>query len=240
MLEVLLKALLKKRLKTLFFNGQDPFDCYRFLDDTHSLYNLKPIYFFLVAKENGIYDKNILPTNRAMLKLIKQHSEKYIIGIHPSWKSYDEINIVKEEIETLQNISNKKITFSRQHYIKFDLPNGYNRLVELGITNDYSMGYGTANGFRASVSTSFLWYDLKNEAISPLRIHPFCFMDSNCHYVNKKSPAQSFEELMHYYLVVKKHGGTLITIFHNSVLGTAKEFKGWADLYKKFITQLPQ
>jgi hypothetical protein len=32
----------------------------------------------------------------------------------------------------------------------------------------------------------------------------------------------------------------MITIFHNSLLGTDKEFIGWAELYKKFITQIQQ
>jgi hypothetical protein len=229
-----------ERLKTLFFKSQDPYDCYRFLNDTHTLYNLKPIYFFLMAKENGQYDKNILPTNKAMLQLIKQHAEKYDIGIHPSWKSNDDVKIVKEEIEILENISSKKITSSRQHYIKFDLPEGYNKLIELGIKDEYSMGYGSFNGFRASIASSFLWYDLANEKITTLRIHPFCFMDANSFYQQKQTAEQSYEELMHYYLVCKKHSGTLIAIFHNNFLGTSKDFEGWAAMYKKFITQLPQ
>jgi hypothetical protein len=229
-----------ERLTTLFINKQDPFDCYRFLDDTHTLYNLKPIYFFLVAKENGQYDKNILPTNEAMQFLIREHANKYTIGIHPSWKSNEDTVIMKKEIETLQNISNKKTSSSRQHYIKFDLPNGYNKLVELGIKDDYSMGYGTINGFRASVASSYWWYDLVNEKITALRVHPFCFMDANSHYEQKQTVEESYEELMNYYLVCKKYNGTLITIFHNNFLGTAKEFEGWAAMYKKFITQLPQ
>jgi hypothetical protein len=229
-----------ERLTTLFANKQDPYDCYRFLDDTHILYNLKPIYFFLVAKENGEYDKNILPSNDAMQTLIKEHNTKYEIGIHPSWKSYDDEKIVKEEIETLENISQNKITVSRQHYIKFDLPKGYNKLIELGIKNEYSMGYATTNGFRASIASSYYWYDLQNEQITTLRIHPFCFMDSNSHFIKKQKVDEAYEELMQYYLLCKKYNATLITIFHNNMLGTSKEFEGWAAMYKKFITQLPQ
>jgi hypothetical protein len=226
------------RLTTLFSNKQDPHDCYRFLDDIHTLYNLKPTYFFLVAKENGQFDKNILPTNDAMQSLLQQHAQKYNIGIHPSWKSNDDIKTVKEEIETLENISQKKITSSRQHYIKFNLPDGYHKLIELGIKDDYSMGYGTTNGFRASVASSYWWYDLANEIITPLRIHPFCFMDANSHYEQKQTVDESYEELMRYYLLCKKYEASLITVFHNSFLGSSKEFEGWSAMYKKFIIQL--
>jgi hypothetical protein len=227
-----------ERLSTLIGKNDDPFDCYDFLDELHSKYYLKPLYFFLVAKENGQYDKNILPDNEAMQVLIKTHAEKYDIGIHPSWKSYDAIEIVKDEKKILEDISTKEIKSSRQHYIKLNLPEGYKRLIDAGIQHDYSMGYGTINGFRASVASSFWWYDLINEKISSLRIHPFCFMDANCYYQQKLSLDESFEELLHYYHENKKVNGEMVTVFHNSILGTGKEFKGWPDLYKNFISQV--
>jgi hypothetical protein len=228
------------RLSTLFLKTEDPYDCYNFLDELHKQYKLKPLYFFLVAKENGIYDKNILPENEAMQMLIKTQAEKYDIGMHPSWKSNDVIEILKEEKTALQNISRKEIKSSRQHYIKFNLPEGCRRLLEVGIQHDYSMGYGSINGFRASVANSFWWYDLVNEKITTLRVHPFCFMDANCFYEQKLSVGESFEELMHYYQICKRVNGEMITIFHNNFLGTAKEFAGWPEIYKKFISQVQQ
>jgi hypothetical protein len=228
------------RLTTLLGKSDDPYDCYNFLDELHAEHNLKVLYFFLVAKENGKYDKNILPDNEAMQALIKTHADKYDIGIHPSWKSYDELEVLKEEKNLLETISTKEIKASRQHYIKFNLPEGYRRLVDVGIKHDYSMGYGTINGFRSSVASSFYWYDLANEKITTLRIHPFCFMDANCFYEQKLSIDESYEELIHYYKENKNVNGEMITIFHNNFLGTDKKFTGWADLYKKFISLLQQ
>jgi hypothetical protein len=228
------------RLSTLFGKSDDPYDCYDFLDELHNEHKLNPIYFFLVAKENSIYDKNILPDNEAMQLLIKSHAEKYDIGIHPSWKSFDGFEILKEEKNLLEIISTKEINASRQHYIKFNLPEGYRTLIDVGIKDDYSMGYGTVNGFRASVASSFWWYDLINEKITSLRIHPFCFMDSNCFYKQKLSVEESLEELMQYYQINKKVNGEMIIIFHNNFLGTAKEFIGWPKLYKEFISQVLQ
>jgi hypothetical protein len=228
------------KLNVLFFKSDDPFDSYDLLDELHAQHHLKPLYFFLVAKENGIYDKNILPDNEAMQLLIKSHVEKYDIGIHPSWNSNDSIEILKQEKKILKNISSKEIKSSRQHYIKFNLPEGYNRLVEAGVKDGYSMGYVTINGFRASVASSYFWYDLINEKITTLRIHPFCFMDANCFYIQKLSVKESFEELMHYYNENKKVNGEMVTVFHNSILATDKGFIGWPDLYKKFISQVQQ
>ena len=117
--------------------------------------------FFHVAHKKGTYDKNIDPTHPAMQQLIKQHAGKYAIGIHPSWASGDERGLINEEIKTLELATGKKITSSRQHYIRFALPYTFRKLIAAGITADYSMGYGSINGFRASVATPFYWYDLK-------------------------------------------------------------------------------
>ena len=229
-----------ERLSTLLGKNEDPFDCYDFLDELHEKYHIKPLYFFLVAKENGVYDKNILPDNEAMQSLIKSHAGKYDIGIHPSWKSNDAIEILQDEKYILENISAKEITCSRQHYIKFSLPTDYKRLIDAGIKNEYSMGYGTVNGFRASVASSFCWYDLTTEKITSLRVHPFCFMDATCFFQQKLSVDESYEELVHYYTENKKVNGEMITIFHNNILSTSKEFEGWLDMYQKFISQVQQ
>ncbi len=226
------------RIATLAANKKDPYDSYGLLDEIHKANNLSPIYFFLVARQNGQYDRNILPANKGLQNLIKQHADKYNIGLHPSWKSNDAMSILEDEKITLQNIAAQKIVRARQHYIKFNLPGGYQRLLKAGIFNDYSMGYGSINGFRASVASSFYWYDLSVEKITALRIHPFCFMDANCFYEQQLPAADSFNELVHYFRECKNVGGTFISIFHNNFLGTDKIFAGWPELYQKFISQV--
>jgi len=225
----------KERIKVLTGRLKDPFDCYDWLRNLHKHYPVHPIYFFLVAENKGIYDKNISPEKDAMWKLVKQHARKYKVGLHPSWQSGDNRSLLKKEKQQLEAMSDRQITVSRQHYIRFNLPEGYERLIAAGITDDYSMGYGSINGFRASVASSFYWYDLEKDENTVLRIHPFCFMDANAYYEQHFSAAQAYEELLHYFKVCKEVNGSLITIWHNNFLGTAKEFEGWKEVYEKFI-----
>ena len=229
-----------ERIQVLAGIINDPFDCYAWLNNLHQQYNLQPIYFFLVAENNGIYDKNILPEKKAMWKLVMQHAKKYTVGLHPSWQSGDDRSLLKKEKQLLEEMSEHVISKSRQHYIRFNLPEVYQSLITTGITNDYSMGYGSINGFRASIASSFFWYDLEKEIQAPLRIHPFCFMDANSYYEQKQNPQQTLAELILYLSVCKEVGGTLISIWHNNFLGTAKEFEGWKDIYEQFIAQAQQ
>jgi hypothetical protein len=229
----------KERINVLSGKSKDPFDSFDWMDELHRKYNLQPKYFFLIPEKNAGYDKNILPYNPAMRRLIKEHADKYPIGIHPSWQSGDDDNILKKEKALLENISGKKITASRQHYIRFNLPQGYRRLFDIRITDDYSMGYGSINGFRASVASSFYWYDLKKEEITSLLLHPFCYMEANSFFEQKFTPEQAFDEMMYYYNTVKSVNGTLITLWHNTFLGTDKFYSGWREAYQKFIETIP-
>ncbi len=232
-----------ERIRVLFNSKKDPFDAYDWLDELHQQNNFHPIYFFLVAEKNGPYDKNILPHKDAMWDLVERHAKKYKVGLHPSWQSGDDVALIKKEkvqLEAMRDHISSRVTASRQHYIRFNLPLTYQRLIDAGFTDDYSMGYGSINGFRASVASSFYWYDLEKEDQTDLRIHPFCFMDANSFYEQKQSAAETLDEMNHYYEQCRSVDGMMITIWHNNFLGDTKMFHGWKDIYKQFIARVQQ
>jgi hypothetical protein len=215
--------------------GSDPFDTYEWIDALHSKYNLSPYYFFLLAEKRKEYDKNLSPHTNAMRQLIKQHSTKYETGIHPSWQSGDDVNILKKEISLLGEITGKPVSKSRQHYIRMTLPDTYRLLVDNGITEDHSMGYGSINGFRASCASSFYWYDLEKEQPTSLLIRPFCFMEANAYFEQHFTAEQAAEELQQYHDIVNSVKGELITIFHNHFVTEQKEWLPWRNMYADFL-----
>jgi hypothetical protein len=227
-----------ERIKVLRGIKKDPFDSYNWMDQLHRQYNLKPYYFFLVARKTGKYDKNILPSKKAMQDLIRRHSNHYTIGIHPSWQSGDDADKLKFEILKLGHITGKQVLSSRQHFIRFTLPYTYRQLIDLGIESDFSMGYGSINGFRASVASPFYWYDLAKEEQTKLLLYPFCFMDANSFFEQRFSSQQALDEMRQYYNIVKSVNGMFISIWHNTFLGTSELFAGWRDVYEQFIKEI--
>ena len=224
-----------QRIKVIRGKRQDPFDAYEWMNDLHRQYGLQPIYFFLVADQRGKYDRNIDIKNPAFQQLVKATAATYKVGLHPSWASGDHPQLLKKEKSWLEKTAEQNVRLSRQHYIRFSLPATYRQLLSAEILDDYSMGYATINGFRASVATPFYWYDLKNDIKSPLRLHPFCYMDANSFFEEKKSPADAFNDLMHYLDVTRSVGGNMITIWHNPFLGNDPLFEGWKETYEQFI-----
>jgi hypothetical protein len=216
----------------------DSYDSYAWLQQLHEQCELKPIYFFLLAKHNSEYDKNISPAKTALQQLIRSTTTHANIALHPSTQSVTNEKLLKQEKEMLQWISRQTITATRNHYIQVHLPHSYRTLVANGFTDEYSMGYGTVNGFRASTSHSFLWYDLEKEETTSLRVHPFAYMEANSFYELHQSLEEALNEMKKLYEEAQKVNGTFITIFHNHMLGTDPMFEGWKEMYENFVVEV--
>lgn len=227
----------KERIAVLRKKQRDPYDSYEWLDALHLYCRLRPYYFFLLAERLHKYDKNIAPSKKAMQDLILYHAGKGTVGIHPSWQSSDDKRLLKQEMGWLEFITGEPVKYSRQHYIRLSMPDTYRHLIAAGIHKDFSMGYGTINGFRASAACSFYWYDLQKEESTGLMLFPFCFMDANAFYEQRLSPQEAMAELMRYYQQVRQVNGLMITIWHNNFLGTARLYKGWREVYEIFLKE---
>ncbi|GAA4464021.1 hypothetical protein GCM10023093_13590 [Nemorincola caseinilytica] len=224
------------RTQVLKKKQKDPYDSFRWLRQLHKEYGFSPLYFVLSATRTTRFDKNIHPTHPAMVRIIKNLMRDGSIGIHPSYYSQQGDTLHREK-STLEQVAGRSTTISRQHYIRAVLPHTYRMLLHNNIADDHSMGYGSHLGFRAGTGSSFLWYDIEHEAVTTLRIHPFCFMDSTAHYEAGHTAAQAFEKLDAMCRILQRTGSTLITVFHNFSLGTDEEWKGWRAAYEHFMQQ---
>jgi hypothetical protein len=227
---------IRERIRVSKRKQKDPYDSYRWLRQLHKHHQYKPIYFVLCADNTTAFDKNIHPQHPAMMRVIRNFSKEGVVGIHPSYFA-DRNAVMTHEKQVLENISGQPVAISRQHYIKVKMPDTYRLLLQNGITDDYSMGYGAHLGFRAGTGSAFPWYDLQQETITTLRIHPFCFMDTTAHYERKYNAAKAFDKLNEMTRLLEQTGSTLITVFHNFSLGTAYEWKGWRHHYEQFLQE---
>lgn len=208
---------------------EDPYFSFPELDLMHKKYAVHPVIFMLLGQP-GKYDRNINPEHPAMRQLMKDLAKSYDIGIHPSYGSHESRERLHQEIGLLADTIKKPVNQSRQHFIKFLLPETYRRLIEEGITDDYSMGYATHNGFRAGTSQSFFWYDLSREEPTMLTVHPFAFMDATSKFYWRKNAEETFREWQKLFLKVQSVEGTFISIWHNFILSRDSD---WLKMYAK-------
>ncbi len=222
------------KLKVILGGKKDPYDTYEKQNEIHEKYQLNPIYFFLLGNRSK-FDKNLPHTNIHLRTLIKMFGDKYQLGMHPSYSSNRKKYLFDIEKKRLEDISNKEITKSRQHFLKLTLPDTYQNLIEKGIKEDYSMGYSKITGFRAGICSPFYFYDLKKEEQTSLLVHPFCVMDSTLKFYMKVRSSEVLYTIKPLIEKVKQAKGEFVMIFHNESLGTHKMWRNWSEVYETVV-----
>ncbi len=222
------------RILVLLNFRKDPFDSFDWLLNIQKKYNVSTIFFFLVS-EYTTYDKNIPVGNIKFQSLIKHIVDYSPVGLHPSYFTMRNLEKLKKEKKRLESIINTPIIKSRQHFLRFDLPETFQNLVDVDIQEDYSIGYASHFGFRAGTCTPFYFYDMQHEIQTPLKLFPFAVMDVTLKDYLQYSNKKSFAILMQLAEEVKKVNGTFITLNHNETFNDFGRFKGWKQMYVKLI-----
>ncbi|MCO6495125.1 MAG: polysaccharide deacetylase family protein [Bacteroidetes bacterium] len=226
-----LKGNLSERLNVLRGKAKDPFDNFDYQLAVIEKSGLILQYFFQVG-DYGKYDKNISPKHPLFKQVIaKLHKQK--LGLHPSYNSMIQNALIAIEKEILQKISDRKITVSRQHFLRFSLPTTYRALIKAGIKEEHSMGYSETTGFRAGTSRSFYWFDVENNCVTELLIQPFVVMDVALQYYQKFYPEQAISEICEFKQKIAKVNGSFAFCFHNESLSERKQWKGWRTVFEE-------
>ena len=222
------------RLIVLLNFKNDPFDTFPKLLRLKKEMNINTIFFFLIGNYTS-FDTNVSASKKKFRLLIKDIVDYASVGLHPSYFSTQDAVMIKKEKERLENITNMPVLRTRQHYLRFNLPETYQILIDLEIEEDYSMGYASHVGFRASTCSPFYFYDLDFEIQTPLKIFPFALMDTTLNDYMKLTPKQSLGKIKELKDEVKAVNGTFITLFHNESLSDYLRWKGWKRLYDSML-----
>ena len=227
-------AEIKQRNRVLFKHQRDPFDSFDYQFELQEEFHLKPIYFIHCGDYDN-NDKSISIRKEAFRTLIKRIGDYADVGIHPSFSSYLDPIRLQTEVNRLASVLNREVTKSRQHFLRMTLPRSYQRLIELDIRDDYTMGYASQVGFRAGTATTFRFYDLETDAATPLRIHPFAVMDGTLKDYLNYGVTDSYNVILKVVDEVRKVNGTFIYLTHNETLGGEKRWVGWPEMYRKML-----
>lgn len=219
------------RLAIIFNFKKDPFDTFAKILELKKTFEVRTIFFFLVADYTS-FDTNVSPSKTKLRLLIKDIVDYARVGLHPSYYTTDDFSLIKKEKERLEGITHIPMIRSRQHYLRFSLPETYQKLIDLEIKEDYSMGYASHVGFRASTCTPFYFFDLDHEIQTPLKLFPFAVMDTTLNDYMGLTPKQSLGRIRDLKNEVERVNGTFITLFHNEILSNYLRWRGWQKVYE--------
>ena len=177
-------------------------------------------YFFSANEKQQGNDRQLSIHLAAVQSIIQECSRQGKVGWHPSLQSSVTFSEMKKERGLLQQVLLPSITDVRFHFLRFRLPESYRWLIDLGIEREHSMGYGAVNGFRASYADPFPWFDLQNNKVTSLLIHPFCYMDTAAIYHQHWAPAEAMAYLKQLQKNTRGVVDQLALVFHPHCLAT--------------------
>jgi len=165
-----------------------------------------------------------------LLLLLEDNNVSY--GLHCSYAAGEDSSLLAEERNKLQNVIGKRITSTRYHYLRTCTTDDFQALADMGITDDFSMGFAQLAGFRMGTCRPIKWINPLTKTVTNLTLHPLTVMDNSLSEYMKLDAEDS-------YLYVKDlieqsvyHGGEISLLWHNSNFAN----KPWQkELYTRLI-----
>ncbi|MEZ4909292.1 MAG: hypothetical protein R2774_00360 [Saprospiraceae bacterium] len=172
-----IRRLTKDYLDIKFKKKPDPYDTFNWLLVKSSKFIDERYIFFLVGgktKFEGYFDIS----DTFALSIIEATKRLgYKIGIHPSYMSSDNKQLMSDQINLLKDVSGQNIEYSRQHFLRYKIQKTSEILEDLGIRMDSSLGFRDAIGFRCGTGFPYKLFNFKDEKSYNLMELPLIVMD---------------------------------------------------------------
>jgi hypothetical protein len=216
----------------------DPYDTLNELAADAEMLGAKLRCFVLFPwKKNDPRDRTGLDQLFNFREQLTTYNNRVIWGLHPSLSSGGSGKNIAAEKDSLEQLTGKPATISRQHFLNLGLPETYRTLIEVGIKEDYSMGFHDAPGFRAGTSRPFFWYDLQNEEQTGLKVYPLVLMDASLRHYLKANSLQSHKLIDELLEETKSTKGIFSYLWHNSSLSNFDGWGAYKSVYKYMISK---
>lgn len=220
-----------------FGDPRDVYDTFDFLMDKSEDACTKSIFFFMASDHREGYSGNYLNTKKFAQTIEKIKKRGHDIGFHAGHGTADNPQRYAEELQLLRQHTGIDIKYSRQHFLKFDIPHTFNILENNGITHDFSLGYSDCEGYRCGTGNNYQVFDFRNRKTLNVREVPLIIMDSTLN-IAKHLPATEASELITSHIELgRKHKMPITILFHNSSFDTY-QWNGWKQLYSNIIDNI--
>ena len=199
------------RSTVLFGFRKDPFNTFNWIINSVKKSKSSLTVFFLLGASK-IFEESLNSQKESFKLLIKNVSDYQEIGLIFSDEALNSLAVLNEEKEKIEAITNRTLRRSMNNEYLVSLPHNYRNLIELEIATDFTMVYENVIGFRASTCSSFLFYDLDYEIVTPLKIHPISLTAKGLNKIPTSKKTETIQKMME---SVKKVNGTFSMIFDN-------------------------
>ena len=227
------------KLRTII-NGKRPYWQFDQIMELEGKYGIRSTFFFLQESIpfNLLNPKNWKLSlgrysllNPEVKRIIRELDENgWEIGLHGSYNSYKDINLLKNEKAIIEDILGNKVIGVRQHYLNLDIPKTWQLQREAGFDYDASFGKKRDIGYRDN-----RYYPFKDNA-SNMYVIPLALMEGYLFSKAKNNIETAWlftKELMD---EAERNNAVFSVLWHQRMFNE-EEFPGYKLVYEKIIKE---
>jgi len=218
--DIILKLVMNELLRRPHYKNIDR------IAKLHDEHELKSTFFWLATKEVGSNGVKNADYNISHLEDQLKHSKSN--GLHKSsyTTSFD------EELKMLPFST----SLNRYHFLKFNLPEAWDKLDAAGLKLDASLGFAPRYGFRNNYGLPFKPYNIATASSYGFVEVPLNVMDGTLHrYMN--IPLKETANRIIGFIEKNKTNSIISILWHNTYF-TDYKYAGYLEEYKKVLLYL--
>ena len=167
-------------------------------------------------KEDKPFITHHIQDFQSLLNLLRK--KNIIIGLHSSYEAGINPGRIADEKKHLERVSKSTTTYNRHHYLDTREPQDMQTLIDVGITDDFTLGYADVAGFRLGTCRPVKWINPNTRHLTSLTLHPLTIMDSTLSdkrymYMNSHD---AYEYCIRLINMVESWNGELVLLWHNT------------------------
>lgn len=198
-----------------------------------SEYDARSTFFWIVNKgkaeglKNADYTFKSTKIQQRVKRVVQNGFEN---GLHKS--------VSADSFESeLEKFSSKPVS-NRYHYLKFNLPDGFHKIEEAGLTLDASLGFAERIGFRNNFGQPYNPYNFKQRKAFSFVEAPLHVMDTTLFKYNRSDISEAKKAIFNFF-ESNKTNCVLSVLWHNNFFSNYK-YKGYLPLYKDILIYLKE
>jgi len=221
--------------------AEDPHNTYEWLMSLSEQYDVTSEFYFICGRTDPLKDGDYNIASPFIGGLLEEiHSRGHQIGLHPSYNSFREPDVIHQEFMRLRSVCDRRGIVqnewpARMHYLRWRVGVTPVALEEAGIAVDATLAYADRPGFRCGTCHGYQAFDPVGKRALNLHVRPLVAMDTsvlNSGYLNKGvHDGSAFETFMALKSACRKVDGDFSLLWHNSGLGTPE----LRDLYASVL-----
>lgn len=233
-----LKTRRSYHLKSIF-EDKEPYWNFEKIMEIENKYKVKSTFFFLNEKRkfdffqktklNIFFGSYSLYEDKIAEIIQKLHRNGWEMGVHGSYNSYNNKDLLKKEKSELEDVLGDKVIGIRQHYCNLEIPRTWQIQYEVGFLYDSTFGFKRGNGFRDKKYLPF--HPLNN---SFLEI-PITIMDATL-FSNYEDNEAIMRHCINLINEAENKNGVLTLLWHQRVFNE-NEFPNWSRIYEEIIKE---